>query len=273
MSSLVESATAATFASLVLEPSRTQPVLVDFWAPWCHPCVAFAPTLEQIAEENVGRLKVVKVNTQENQDLGAQFQIRSIPAIKLFRDGRIVDEFLGGLPIGHVRKFLEPHLPRPSETARLAAAKRAESGDLAGAVTAAREIIAADPENLDAQRDLARYLALSGDLVGASKTLGSLPPPAQSEPKTAAVRAIVHFAALAGTPGATEADALRSSAARSLLGGSADAAVESLLAHMKGDRGFAVQAGREDVLQAFALLGPGDERVIAWRRRLAALLN
>src|SRR5688572_13830455 len=120
MSSLVESATAATFSRLVLEPSHSQPVLVDFWAPWCHPCLAFAPTLEQIAEENVGRLKVVKVNTQENQDLGAQFQIRSIPAIKLFRDGRIVDEFLGGLPIGHVRKFLEPHLPRPSETARLA---------------------------------------------------------------------------------------------------------------------------------------------------------
>ena len=102
--------------------------------------------------------------------------------------------------------------------------------------------------------------------------LGQLPPKAQTEPASNAVRALIHFAALA-TEDAARSDASRASAARSLLGGSPDAAIESLLSRMQGDRAFATRAGREDLLQAFALLSADDARVPAWRRRLAALLN
>jgi putative thioredoxin len=184
----------------------------------------------------------------------------------------VVDEFVGALPVGHVRKFLEPHLPRASAGEHAAARQLADRGDYAGAVTKLRTVADADPANLDARRDLARYLALSGDVVGASQVLGQLPPAAQNDPASNAVRALIHFAALA-TDEAARADSLRAGAARSILGGSPDAAVETLLSRMQGDRQFATRAGREDLLQAFALLPADDARVNGWRRRLAALLN
>ncbi len=270
MSSTVHAVTTANFPAEVLNASASQPVLVDFWAPWCGPCRALGPVLEQLAEENAGTLKVVKVNTDEHQDLAQQFQIRSIPAVKLFRGGRVVDEFIGAQPLARVREFLGPHLPNESDAKRAEARQLADRGDYAAAVAMLQSAGGVDAGNPDARRDLARYLALSGAVQEASKVIGQLPMAAQSEPATAAVRALVHFAALAA---AQETDALRASAARAMLGNSPEAAVETLLARMQEDRVFAALAGREDLLQAFALLGPNDTRVAGWRRRLAALLN
>jgi putative thioredoxin len=272
MSASVKAVSTATFPAEVINASSSQPVLVDFWAPWCGPCRMLGPVLEQVADEHAGAVKVVKINTDENQDIAQQYQIRSIPAVKLFRNGRVVDEFVGAVPVGHVRKFLEPHLPRASAGEHEAARQLAERGDFTGAILKLRAVAATDPSNLDARRDLARYLALSGDVVGASQVLGQLPPAAQADAASNAVRALIHFAALA-TEDAARADSLRAGAARSILGGSPDAAIESLLTRMQGDRNFATRAGREDLLQAFALLPADDARVAGWRRRLAALLN
>jgi putative thioredoxin len=272
MSSTVPAVTTASFNSEVVNASANQPVLVDFWAPWCGPCRALGPVLEQLADETEGQVKVVKVNTDENQDLAQQFQIRSIPAVKLFRGGKVIAQFEGAMPLSRVRAFLEPHLPRASAGEHSAARELAAQGDFAGAIVALRKVASDDPANLDARRDLARYLAMSGDVIGASQALGQLPPVAQSDPASNAVRSLIHFAALASDD-AARSDGLRAGAARSILGGSLDAAVESLLARMQGDRPFATRAGREDLLQAFALLPPEDARLAGWRRRLAALLN
>jgi putative thioredoxin len=272
MSSSVRAVTTASFHTEVVNASASQPVLVDFWAPWCGPCRALGPVLEQLADESGGKVKVVKVNTDENQDLAQQYQIRSIPAVKLFRGGRVVDEFVGAHPLARVRAFIEPHLPRVSEGEHAAARELAAHGDYAGAVAGLRAIAESDAANLDARRDLARYLALSGDVIGASQVLGQLPPVAQNDPASTAVRAVIHFAALA-TDDAARSDGMRAGAARSILGGGIDAAVETLLTRMQGDRAFATRAGREDLLQAFALLPGDDARLGDWRRRLAALLN
>ena len=272
MNASVTAVNTANFSAEVLNASSEQPVLVDFWAPWCGPCRALGPVLEQVASEQTGKVKVVKVNTDENQDLAQQFRIRGIPAVKLFRNGKVVDEFVGAQPLAGVRAFLEPHLPRVSAGEHENARELAHRGDFAGAIAALKTIAGNDPANLDARRDLARYLALNGDVLGASKVLGQLPPAAQSDPESNAVRAVIHFAALA-TDDSARADGSRASAARALLGGSPEAAIESLLTRMQGDRAFATRAGREDLLQAFALLPSGDDRVLGWRRRLAALLN
>jgi hypothetical protein len=166
----------------------------------------------------------------------------------------VVDEFVGAQPLAGVRAFLEPHLPRASAADHEAALQLAREGNFPGAVTRLREITQQDPANLDARRDLARCLALSGDVIAASKVLGQLPPQSQSDGETAAVRAVIHFAALASGDAARN-DADRASAARSLLGGAHEAAIETLLARMQGDHLLdgALDEHRSSALDARAL--------------------
>src|SRR5688572_11742435 len=114
MSSSVLAVTTANFNAEVLNASSDKPVLVDFWAPWCGPCRMLGAVLEQVRDEHEAKIKVVKLNTDENQDLAQQSEDRAISAVKLFRGGRVVDEFVGAMPIGRIRTFLGPYLPNAS---------------------------------------------------------------------------------------------------------------------------------------------------------------
>ncbi len=265
--------TTASFGTDVLQASTQVPVLVDFWAPWCGPCRALGPVLDQLANEFAGRLRVVKLNTDEEPTIAGQFAIRSIPAVKLFRHGKVVDEFVGALPLAQVRAFVERHLPRASEAAHQAARKLADAGDAAGAVAALETILATEPNNQDVLIDLARCRALLGETAAARAILERLSPAAQSEPTVRSAYALTHFAALASTPTTDAIQQIRARAAGAVLGGSVDAAAELLLAESGAQRAFAQRAGKEDLLQLFAVLGNDDARVPGWRRRLAALLN
>ncbi len=145
--STAQSVDATSFAREVLEASAQMPVLVDFWAPWCGPCRMLAPVLDDVAREHAGQLKVVKVNTDEEPQLAQRFQIRGIPAVKLFRDGKVVAEFVGAQPAGAVRAFVKPHLPArvddPVERAHMLQARGAQ----AEALTVLREAAAAAPDD------------------------------------------------------------------------------------------------------------------------------
>lgn len=114
------------FDSKVLALSHRVPVLVDFWAPWCGPCKTLKPLLEKLAGEYGGRFVLVKINSDEAQAVAARYAVRSIPAVKLFIGGEVVDEFMGALPEGQVRAFLDAHLPDEAERLRRAAATQAE---------------------------------------------------------------------------------------------------------------------------------------------------
>jgi putative thioredoxin len=166
--------TEADFEAAVLERSLQVPVLLDCWAPWCGPCRALGPVLEKLARESGGRFVLAKINTDKAPRVSAALQIRSIPLVVLFIDGQPVDQFLGALPEGEVRAFLDRHLKEAMSPVDALRAEAAELGD-DQAVTLLRRALAAAPGHRDVTLDLAERLISLGKLVEARKLLGGVP--------------------------------------------------------------------------------------------------
>ena len=269
----VSSVTSGNFQREVLEHSRLEPVLVDFWAPWCGPCRTLGPVLDQLAAETTG-LKVVKLNTDEESSIAGQYAIRSIPAVKLFRDGRVVDEFVGAQPLGAVRQFVQRHLPKGSATELQAARSLRAAGQLAAALETLRTLHAANPTDDELAAELAECLGLHGDPNAGRTLLQSRSPQAQS---TAAVKhayATLHFVQIALSPDETDAiQSARVSAARELLRARHQQGIDTLLATAQRNRRYATGAGKQDLLEAFVLAAADEALVATARRRLAALLH
>ena len=262
------------FESEVIAASSTQPVLVDFWAPWCGPCRMLGPVLDTLAAETAGRLRVVKLNTDEAPGVAGRYQIRSIPAVKLFRNGAVVAEFVGAQPLSAVRAFVAPHLQRDPSSPLERARQLAAAGAQADALPLLLELHAAAPEDAEVGVELARARALAGEPAEAEAVLRRLPPVAQSEPAVRAARALAHFARIAASPDETDLiQNARVQAARNLLRGRSADGVATLLDAAERNRRYATGQGREDLLQAF-ILAAGDATLLATaRRRLAALLH
>ncbi len=158
--------TIANFDAEVVDASLTVPVLVDFWAPWCGPCRSLGPVLEKLEGAYNGRFKLVKINSDEEQELAGAFGIRSIPTCVLMIGGKPVDGFMGALPEGQIRAFLDKHLPAEEEQPALeeeeAALAALDDGDVATAVVKLQETVAAEPDNDDARFDLVKLLLQQG---------------------------------------------------------------------------------------------------------------
>ena len=233
----------------LMQTSFEVPVLMDFWADWCQPCHALMPVLARLADEYQGKFLLAKLNTEQEQEIAAQFGIRSIPTCKLFIDGQPKDEFMGALPEQAVRQFLDKHITR-------------------------------EPNPAIAR---ARDLLLSGDISGAAAALDSLPPQDQDGPEVARLRGRLFFAEqVAGVPEATELEAslagdpdnlevLHQLALRKVVDEDYELAMDLLLKLMQRDRGYGDDAGRLGLLKVFELLGD-DPRVAGYRRRMASLL-
>lgn len=268
----------------VVERSMQVPVLVDFWAAWCQPCKALLPIVEKLAAEYQGRFLLAKVNIDEQQALANQFAVRSVPTVKLIRNGRIVDEFSGALPESQVRAFLDKHMEQPADRFLAAAEQAWENGDAAQAAAILRQVMQEMPEERRAQLMLAELLAASGDTDQAAQLLATLPADLALSPQAEALRARLGFAAAAGAPDITtleqrlaadpkDSAARHQLAARLVLAGDFETALEHLLELVRRDRGYGDDAGRKGMLQIFDLLGGQGELVNRYRRAMFTAMH
>ncbi len=167
--------TVENFELEVMAASMQTPVLVDFWAPWCGPCKTIGPMLERLEEDYQGRFKLVKINSDEEQQLAGAFGIKSIPTCVLLKEGRPVDGFMGALPEGKIKEFLDKHLPSVEELIAQEDAQEAqallEEGNDEEALVKLQEALAMNPANDEARYDYAKLLIKSGELQTAEMVL------------------------------------------------------------------------------------------------------
>jgi len=277
------------FAQDVIEASRESTVLVDFWAAWCGPCRSLAPLLAAIEKQHPGRLRIVKVDVDQNPQLAAEFGVRSIPHVIAFADGEAVDAFTGVLPAAELHRFVDRLLPDAAELERRKAAQLRQQGDLHGAVLALRAALALDPERDTVRLELAELLiegtpdaasleetaaCLAG--VSAAGKLESaytaLHTQLQSRHRAAELPGVdVLLQRLAAAP--DDLQARLDLANLHIAQRRYEAALAQALAIVERDRAFGDDIGRRTMLAIFDLAAGEPQLVSSYRRRLATALN
>ncbi len=286
----VKDVTTATFMAEVVDASFDQPVIVDFWAPWCGPCKQLGPILEKIVRGANGAVRMVKLDIDKNPEIAQQMRIQSIPAVYAFKDGRPVDGFVGALPESQVRQFVErlgggPGGPSPIEEAMAMAREAAQSGDHASAAGLYSQILQHEAENPEALAGLARALIAKGELDKATQVLDRAPKETAKHAEIAAARSALELAEQAqkakGSLGTLRAriehnpddHEARLELATALFGaGEREPAIDELLTLFKRDRNWDEQAARRQLVKFFEVMGPTDPLTLSARRRLSSLM-
>jgi putative thioredoxin len=285
---IVKDSSTAGFAKDVLEASRQALILVDFWAAWCGPCKQLTPILEKVVRSYAGKVRLVKINTDEHSAIAAQLRVQSLPTVYAFRDGRPLDGFMGAQPESTVRTFIDRLLGGEAEAdlaGVIEAAEAAlEAGDLQGAAEAFAAVLQEDQQNAQALAGLARCYLKSGDTARAEQTLALVPPDKRTIAAVQSARAALDLAKMAGKSDnrselearlaanpadhAARFDLAVASAAR---GHNAEA-LDHLLEIVRRDRNWNDQAARKQLVQLFDAWGPKDALTVDGRRRLSSLL-
>ena len=285
---VVRDTTTQTFVKDVIEESKRQPVLVDFWAPWCGPCKQLTPVLEKAVKAAKGKVKLVKMNIDDHPAIPGQMGIQSIPAVIAFVNGQPADGFMGALPESQVVAFLE-RLTKGSigdETKDLLKAADAAlaEGDAAGAAEVYSHVLAEDAANVPALAGLARAYVATGALDQARQTLAMVPEAKAGDAAVAAARAALELAEGAKNLGpVTELEQkvaanpldhqARFDLALALNGNGRRAeALDHLIAIVKRDRKWNDDGARKQLVQFFDAWGPTDEATIEGRKRLSSIL-
>jgi putative thioredoxin len=286
----VKAVTTASFKADVISASARQPVLVDFWAPWCGPCKQLAPALEKAVADSGGKVKLVKMNIDEHPQIAGQLGIQSIPAVIAFDKGQPIDGFMGALPESQVRGFIERlvgPLTAGADEIIAQAQAAATAGDAVGAAELYSQVLTEDESNLKAIAGLAKLHVDAGDLEQAKGVLSLSPPPAPGkdpDPAIAAVLAAIHVAEQAAEIGdiaplekAVAEDPANNQARLDLAlalnaRGNRDAAADRLLEIIKRDRKWNDDAARKQLLQFFEAWGLMDPSSVLARRKLSAVI-
>ena len=278
------------FMAEVIEGSKTTPTIVQFWAPWCGPCKQLGPVLEKVVGASGGKVRMVRVNIDDNQQIAQQMRVQSVPTVYGFVDGQPVDGFAGAQPESNVKQFVEKLSSMGGAGADVASMLEAAeaalaSGDHDTAMMQFQEVMSAAPESVVALAGVVRCLSASGDNAGAREVIDQLNDEYREDPAMQSAIAAVELAEKASesageldaAKAAVEADpndlAARQEYALALYAVGANAeAMAQLLESIRIERGWNDDAARLQLLEFFATLGAANPDVIAARRKLSTLL-
>ncbi|MCK5931091.1 MAG: thioredoxin [Fulvimarina manganoxydans] len=291
---LIKDTTTAKFADDVIKESRNQPVLVDFWAPWCGPCKQLTPILEKVVKAARGKVKLVKMNIDEHPSIAGQLGVQSIPAVFAFVGGRPIDGFMGALPESELKGFIDRLIQQagggageegdPIADALAQAAEMIAAGDASNAAQLYGAILQHEPGHAAATAGLAECYLQFGDSQRAEELLNSLPADKAADPAVTALRTKMKLAeeiAKLGDPTSLEQrlaanpDDHRARFDLALIAqakGDRAGAAEHLLEIIRRDREFEDDGARRKLLEFFEVWGPTDPATKDARRKLSALL-
>lgn len=283
--SLVNDINAENFETLLIEASQQHPVLIDFWAPWCGPCQSLGPILEKLTAEYAGAFTLAKINTDDQQTLAAQFNVRSLPTVMMIFRGELLDQFTGAKPEGEVRALLEKHLgPAQGQ----ADAEDDAADDLTGlppteVVALLQQRLQAEPDNAELKADLVSALARSGEVDQAQTLFAELSGEALDSSAAQSAAALLTFCE--ALQQALPADKLAATIEQDpsdlsaryqlgsalLLSGHNEDALQQFLEIMRRDRQFQDDLGRRSLVQAFILI-EDTGLVSRYRSQMTSLL-
>ncbi|MBR71907.1 MAG: thioredoxin [Rhodospirillaceae bacterium] len=286
---LVKESSTANFADDVIQASAELPVLVDFWAPWCGPCKQLTPVLEKLVRAASGKIRLVKINIDENQELATQLQVQSIPMVYAFKDGQPVDGFMGALPESQIRDFIEkligPVGPSPSEEVMNMAKEAFSQEDFKTAANLFSQVMQNNPGEAAAIAGLTKCYIGMGEADQAREIIDSLDEETSSHPEVSSAIAALNLKEQSSnnnddvsklekdlTDDPNNHQARYDLATALSSSGSHEAAIDHLVEIIKHNRKWNEDQAREQLLKIFEALGPTDPITVAGRRKLSTVL-
>jgi putative thioredoxin len=288
---LIKDSSEATFMEDVIDASNEVPVIVDFWAPWCGPCKTLGPAIEKAVTEARGKVRLVKIDVDQNQNIAAQMRVQSIPAVFAFVKGQPVDAFTGAQTPGKIKEFVDKAIAAGGgetgnglDEALAMAEQMLEEGAVADAAQTFAAVLGEDEGNVTALSGMARAHLALGDVDQAKAILDLAPEDKKDDPAIAAVRAQIELAEASAAVGsaadlaaALEADPdnhqARFDLALALTGdGDSEGAIEALLELFRRDREWNDSAARVQLFKLFDSLGPKSEVAQKGRRKLSSMI-